>query len=262
MPTQSNAITGWLSEAESSDAHEVVEKTLRAFFASGEPVELCYVKSLVPDQACTRVTRRSLPSGKEALLMETTTPVPKTMIDQPDSHHFDAPYHCCEEWHLARLTPVCVPLYFFARRISYQSKIFVCSAVNLAGFLGYNERTIRRGLHQLDEIGFFELEEQHMFCPTKYRVFDHQEWAEQHPGRCAIKVEYPWAGEGDRLGQRLWVESGSRIKFAEFQVCNIRKLGLGEGEVLQEFKTYMEGAGRFKKPKNVPGGFYLYLRNR
>src|SRR5271166_1923860 len=119
------------------------------------------------------------------------------MIDQPDPHQFDAPYFCREEWHLARLTPVCAPLYSFARRISYQTKIFVCSAVNLASFFDYNERSIRRGMRELDETGFFELQEQHMFCPTKYRVLDHQEWVREHAGSCAAKLEYPWAGEGD-----------------------------------------------------------------
>jgi hypothetical protein len=192
--------------------------------------------------------------------METTSPVPETMIDQPDSDKFDAPYHCCEEWHLARLSPVCAPLYSFARRISHESNIFVCSAVNLARFFAYNERTIRRGMRELNETGLFELEEQHMFCPTKYRVVDHQEWAKQHPGRCAIKLEYPWAGEGDALGQRLWVESGSRVKFAEFQIGNIRNLGLTEAEVLREFGTYMDEKGRSKKPKNVPFGFYMHLK--
>jgi hypothetical protein len=194
------------------------------------------------------------------LQMDTTNAVPANMAETTVPPQPFTSYHCCEEWHLARLFPVCAPLYSFARRISHESKIFVCSAINLADFFGYNERTIRRGLHALDEVGFFELEEQHMFCPTKYRVFDHKEWAAQHPGRCAIKLEYPWAGEGDALGQRLWVESASRVKFAEFQIRNIRKLGLTEARVLMEFKTYMERAGRFKKPKNVPGGFYLYLR--
>jgi hypothetical protein len=162
---------------------------------------------------------------------------------------------------MARLAPVCAPLYFFARRISHKTKIFACSAVNLADFLGYNDRTIRRGLHDLDEIGLFELEEQHLFCPTKYRVVDHKEWAEHHPGRCAIKLEYPWAGEGDPLGQRLWVESAGRVKFAEFQMRNIRKLGLKEAQVLMEFKSYMERKGRFQNLKNVPAGFYLHLKN-
>jgi hypothetical protein len=171
-------------------------------------------------------------------------------------------YHCCEEWHLARLPPVCAPLYFFARRISHQSKIFVCSAGNLAGFFGYNERSIRRGFSDLTELGFLKIEEQQVFSPTRYRVVTHQEWAEQYPGKCAVKLEYPWAGEGDPLGQRLWVESSCRIKFADFQIRNIRNLDIAETGILQEFQTYMGQEGRFKKPKNVPAGFYLYLKKK
>jgi hypothetical protein len=76
-----------------------------------------------------------------------------------------------------------------------------------------------------------------------------------------VKLEYPWAGEGDPLGQRLWLESGTRVKFMEFQVRNIRDLGLPEDEILEQFGAYLNlHGGRCKKPKNVPAGFYLYLK--
>jgi len=191
--------------------------------------------------------------------MVTAGQEPTAAIEQGQT---EVAYHCCEEWHLARLAPVCALVYCFARRISYQSRVFVCSATNLSNFFGYNERSIRRGFDQLNEFGFFQAQERALFCPTKYKVLNHEEWAEQHPGMCAVKLEYPWAGEGDPLGQRLWVESSCRIKFHDFQMQNIRSLGFTADEILGEFQAYLHQEGQCKKRENVPGGFFLYLKRK
>lgn len=96
------------------------------------------------------------------------------------------------------------------------------------------------------------------FGPSTYRVFSHDEWAAKHPNECPQKFEYGW--DGDPLGQQLWVTSGTRVKFMEFQVKNLRSLGISDDQIVTEFEAYYRTEGQRKKPMNVACGFYLHLK--
>jgi hypothetical protein len=172
-----------------------------------------------------------------------------------------ASFHCCAERHLAQFkSPTAALVYPFALRISKKTGTFSCSAISVGKFLNLHRTTILRAYKELTEFGFFELVYYGQFDTNVYAVLKHEEWAAKHPGQCVKKIEFPWTGEGDPLGQQLWVASGCRVKFKEFQVTGFRKTGLPEDTIVALFKEFRSGIGRNRKPKNVPYHFLQFLR--
>lgn len=175
-------------------------------------------------------------------------------------------YHCSYEWHIARLSSVCSLIYPFAFRVSggmdtsLADRRFYGSAGSLATYFDYSESQVRRGLIELEEIGFFQLIARKKFKPTQFRVLSHDDWKVNHKGKCTAKSQYPWTGEGDPLGRSLWKMSGGLVKFGDFQVKGLRNLGVDESKVVAEFSAYWDQTGHRMKPKNVPTNFYMYMK--
>ena len=178
-------------------------------------------------------------------------------------------FYCCAEWHLARLAPICSLVYPLALRLSKtHGGIYTYSAKSVAEFLGYDEWTVREsGYKKLAELGFFVLLERGTFEANVYQVLSHKEWAATHPDQCAIKTTFPWTGEGDKLGQDLYVASGSRVKFKDHQVKFLRSLGLSEERILSEFETFWaeqsgkSPANQFKSNRSsLVGSFILHAK--
>jgi hypothetical protein len=188
------------------------------------------------------------------------------MDNWPSSGLENEYFFCSWEWHIARLSPVCRSIYPLAFEVSggIETKLldrrFFASAESLAKYFDYGVCQVRRGLIELEKAGFFQLIRRKRFKPTHYRVLSHVDWASKHPGKCTNRVKYPWTGEGDPLGQSLWKMSGGEVKFANFQVANLRKLGVDEDNVVKKFCTYWEQTGQRMKPKNVPAGFYMFMK--
>jgi AraC-like DNA-binding protein len=129
-------------------------------------------------------------------------------------------------------------VYNFALRISKESGVFFCSAVGLAEHFGCNERSIRRAFEQLLEVGFFELTGQARFEANVYTVIPHRVWAERNPGQCVTRLAFPWSGECDQLGQKLWVASGGRAKFRPYQIKFLKTLRLSDERIVSEFAAF------------------------
>jgi AraC-like DNA-binding protein len=194
-------------------------------------------------------------------------PTVQQMDNGPQTTPENEYFHCSWEWHIARLSPVCALIYPLAFKVSggmgrkLSDRRFFSSAKALASYFGYSESHIRRGLRELEEVGFFQLIAKKKFKPTHYRVLSHDDWASKHKGKCTTKVEYPWTGEGDSLGQSLWKISGGQVKFAGFQVKNLRNLGVDENKIVEEFSGYWEQTGQRMSPLNVPCGFYMNVKD-
>lgn len=179
-------------------------------------------------------------------------------------------FHCCAEWHLARLTPICSLVYPFALRLSKtHGGLFSYPATLIAEFLDYDEWTVRQSYKELEQIGFFRLRETRMFEANVYKVLIHKEWAADHPDQCATKTTNPWTGEGDKLGQALYVASGSAVKFYENQIKCLRSLGLPEEQIVSEFEAFWteearkSQAGKFKSNRPaIVGRFLLAMKAR
>ncbi len=170
-------------------------------------------------------------------------------------------FHCCAEWHLAQLgSPSAALVYPFALRISKNSGKFACSATSVGAFFGKHRTTILRAYHELTKVGLFELLEYGKFDVNIYNVLRHDAWAPKHPGLCAKKIEFPWTGEGDLLGQQLYAASGCRVKFKEFQITACRKTGLPEETIVSLFTEWRDGVGKFRKPRNMFFHFLMFLR--
>jgi AraC-like DNA-binding protein len=176
-------------------------------------------------------------------------------------------FHCSSEWHLARLSPVCALIYPHAFRVGggveneLSERRFFASAEALATYFGYSPSQVRRGLNELEELGFLQLVGAKKFKPNHYRVLSHAEWAQKHLGKCTSQVQSPWTGEGDPLGRSLWRASGGLVKFKEFQTANLRKLGVAEEIIVKEFSNYWERIGQRMSPVNVPRGFYMHMKD-
>ncbi len=191
----------------------------------------------------------ALPNSQEELAAD-------PVLDEEPSN-----FHCSSEWHLARLQcPTAALVYPFALRISKNSGKFACSAISVARFLDVHRTTVLRAFHKLSELGFFELLEYGKFDTNIYNVVLHSDWAQRNPGKCIQKIQFPWSGEGDPLGQQLYAASGGRVKFKEFQIREYRKSGLDDADLVARFNEFRSGVGRHRQPRNVGFHFLEYLR--
>ena len=142
------------------------------------------------------------------------------MPDQSDTSE----YHCSTEWHLGRLrSKYASPLYNFALKISATSRTFFCSQLNLARYFGCSVRTIGTAVKELERAGFFVRISARAFQTNRYRVLRHKEWAARNPGRCTTRIEFPWTGEGEEIGRRLYAISGGTAKFLPHQITLLKE---------------------------------------
>jgi DNA-binding transcriptional ArsR family regulator len=165
-------------------------------------------------------------------------------------------YHCTATWHLARMTKAASLIYSLACVISKDSGQFFCSAPNLAQYLGYERKQIYRGLRELEDAGFLELLRSQSFQSSVYRVVLHKEWAESNPESCASKHKFPWDGEGDELGRKMFAISGGRHRFLTYQIGILRKSGISEAIILEEWQKFT----RHWKPLNRQDARYFFSR--
>jgi hypothetical protein len=171
-------------------------------------------------------------------------------------------FECCEQWHLADLSPVCSLIYPFAYKLTrHTTKPFFPSARTLAGYFDRSESQIRRGLKELLELGFFELIRAGKFQTNTYRVLGHTEWAKIHPGQCASKETFPYTNDGDPLGQELWAETGGRIRFQQFQIDNLRNLQLEDTIIKERFAGFWKETGHTLKVQAVSPYFFKTLQD-
>jgi hypothetical protein len=177
-------------------------------------------------------------------------------------------FHCCSEWHLARLSPISFLVYPFALRLSKTHGGRYSYPATLVGeFFDYDEWTVQQSYKELEKAGFFRRLETRFFEGNVYRVLSHKEWAADHPGQCAVKTTLPWTGEGDKLGQDLYVASGSAVKFYDNQIKFLRSLGLSEEQIVSEFETFWteqsckSNASKFKSNRaGIVGRFMLAMK--
>lgn len=175
------------------------------------------------------------------------------LFDEGDNN---TAYHCTATWHLARLSRAAEMIYSLACVISKLSHQFFCSAPNLAQYLGYERRQIYRGLQELEDAGFLELKRKQSYQSSVYGVVLHSDWAVSHPGCCATKQAFPWEGEGDELGRRMYALSGGRHRFLEHQIKILRKSGFPEELILEEWANFMA----HWKPLNRQDARYFFSR--
>ena len=191
---------------------------------------------------------------------ERTSDAPSSLAERSDS------MACDIDAHLSTMPATCGLIYRIADKLTSKARkegdrrLFWRSAEGLSKRWSLNERTVRRGFEELVRNGFFVEVDSTPFHPTVYQFFNHDDWAERHPGRCLEKLMMPWEGEGDVLGQRLHRASGGRVKFLEFQVKALRSLPIDEDEIVKAFNIYMEVEGRHKRCRDAAAGFYISLK--
>ena len=175
-------------------------------------------------------------------------------------------FHCCAEWHLARMASICALVYPFGLRLSRNSQKFVCSAKRVAEYFGVSLRTVQRAYRDLRTLGFFVLIEsgKDKFEPSVFQVLTHTEWAARNPGKCTEKIAYQWTADGDPLGQSLWAASGCQVQFKPFQVKLYRETGIPEAEIIALFNSWYPVQKEEKWGKRWRKGvgyhFLMYLR--
>ena len=165
-------------------------------------------------------------------------------------------YHCTATWHLARKIRAAELIYSLACVVSKSSHKFFCSAENLAHYLGYERRQIYRGLQELEDAGFLEIVSRQSFQSCVYQVILHKAWAEKHPDGCAIKQSFPWEGEGDELGRKMYALGGGRYRFMQHEVKTLRRTALPEEFILREWEDFI---GRWR-PLHKHDAKYAFSR--
>lgn len=165
-------------------------------------------------------------------------------------------FYCNATWHLVRLSRISQSVYSLACVVAKKSGLFSASAKNVADFLGYEEKQVRRGSKELEEVGFFEFESAKEFDTNVYRVLTHKQWAAKHPNKCAAKQDFGWHNPGDPLAPQLYAVSGRRKKFKEYQMRLLRKTNLQGTVLLQEFERFVS----HWRPQNKVDGQYWFSR--
>jgi hypothetical protein len=210
----------------------------------------------------------SIPPAQPVASSESASPAGERRQPEPSSP-IDTTfgnYHCCAEWHLAKLYLICALIYPFALRLSRNSGKFVCSAARVAEYFDVSLRTVQRAYRDLRTLGFFVLLEsgKDKFEPSIFKVMNHKEWATRNPGKCVEKIAYQWTAEGDPLGKSLWVASGCQVLFQPFQVKAYRDEGIPEPEIISLFSAWysVQKAQRWGKKwrKGVGYHFLMHLR--
>jgi hypothetical protein len=181
-------------------------------------------------------------------------------------------YHCSAEWHLWQLkdrkdvrTTLAAVLYPFAYRLSKDSGVFHASAVRIAEHFRTSEWTVLRAMDALTKAGFLVVINKEYFQASIYRVVSHEEWARAHPEQCLVKADYPWSGEeGDELGVQLYTKSGGRVRWFPNILGALRKTGLNDEQIVQEFELFFKGraAGKRGHYKSVPFSFLRFLTGK
>ena len=172
----------------------------------------------------------------------------------------ESPFHCSAEWHLQQMTSrLALAVYSLARKLSRKSGVFSASAENVAMYLGVHRNTIQRALEELAKVGFLELWRVEQFKPNVYHVVDHKEWAKRHPSQCVKKSSFPWEGVGDSLGRELHAISGQRVKLLPNQTVALRKFGLSDDQIKEEFRTFLDESDY--EGKRWKYAYYDFLRH-
>jgi biotin operon repressor len=168
---------------------------------------------------------------------------------------FDTEYYCTGEWHLSRMkSKYAAPLYGFALRLSRESARFYASQSRLAQYFGCSRRTICAAVQELEAAGFFVRISKSPFRTTVYTVLDHNTWAKENPGDCAIKIEMPWSGELSELGRQLHAISGGRVKFRPEQIGYLQS-NFSDEEITRGFRQlFAQGV-----PKDAHG--FIDMKN-
>ena len=152
------------------------------------------------------------------------------------------PFHCSWEWHFGEMTSRFAPLlYSWGRRLSVNSDSFYPSIKNIARHFGRDRTTVMRALQELVDCKWAEVIHREAGKTVTYRFLDHEEWARKFPaGLCMQKAVMPWEGEGDTLGKQLHAISGGLAKFLPHQMQGLRKSGLPEEQVADEFRIFLD----------------------
>jgi hypothetical protein len=170
-----------------------------------------------------------------------------------------ANFHCTTSWHITN--GLAFRIYELAYGLSKTSKKFFASAPSLAQYFHCSDASVYRAIHQLVDLGFFELIEAGAYDSNKYRVVLHTEWQKNHVGQCVVKLESN-SGEGDPLGVELYALSGGTVMFKPQQIALIRSLGFSEDETRTFFTSFFDDEQKGgKKRRFFPNRFIKYLRD-
>src|SRR6266436_7174519 len=105
---------------------------------------------------------------------------------------------CSPEWHIMRLdsaVDATLALYALAIRLTHAGKKnYHASVPQLMHHFDRSESTFHRAYGNLRNLGFFILLESGQFNweSNVFRVLTHEEWAEEHPNQCAVKIDNNW----------------------------------------------------------------------
>jgi hypothetical protein len=170
-------------------------------------------------------------------------------------------FYCSPEWHIMRLgsaVDASLALYSLAYRVTRACKgKYRGSVPQLMHHFGRSESTFRRAYANLRNLGFFSLIKsgKENWEANVFQVLTHEDWAEAHPNRCAVKLDNNWHSGFDPLSVELFDIADGKIKFRPFQIGWYRQNDLTDEEIvllfadwypphaIQHGKKWREGVG-------------------
>jgi hypothetical protein len=179
------------------------------------------------------------------------------------NEHSYSKFHCCAEWHLAKLKSyAAVVIYGHGLRLSKNSGIYSASADEIAHFFDLHENGFYGAVKKLVKAGFFVLIKsgKTAFESSEYKVLTHTEWAVANPGLCTEKEDFGW--ESIKLGQQMFAMSGRKIKVKSFQVRNLLNTGLSEDLIIAAWGTFLAANAHQPKSWRKSAGYYFWEQFR
>lgn len=96
-------------------------------------------------------------------------------------------FHCSADWHLARLGKHAALVHALMLRVQTEDKDFFGSKGQIEEYFDADEKSIRKAIRSLVDIGFVEEIQTRGGQSTIRRALTHKEWVARNPGRCAVK---------------------------------------------------------------------------
>jgi hypothetical protein len=180
----------------------------------------------------------------------------------------DSPVQCNAEWHFARFSgegsKIAPLIYGMAMRVAGDGGTWSLSAQKIAAFLNVEKDDyVYAAIDLLVAAGFFEVIEEMLGRPTKYRPIGHRQWAAKHSGFCTVKHEFPFQDETvvAALGRKLHGILGGETFFTGVLI-GLRKTGLTPDEICGYARQFLEldkghGGGKERRKR-----FGVYLREQ
>jgi hypothetical protein len=175
-------------------------------------------------------------------------------------------FKCSFAWHYRKSGLYLAVYYLLGGLTNGGQTSFFSSKKKVADYFDADYETVRRIFKQLVKEGWLKPAGNN---GNKFWFVSHDDWAEEHPGRCCQRATLTWDNETDPLVGKLYAICDGKLRLYEGHVAGIKKLA-GDEEILERFSKEVQAAKAKRAQKQFHGTsplecywrVYHFLKNR